>query len=522
MKNIPSLARILFVVLLLATFTGCSPGGDRRVLTLAIGTAPSRLDPALVVDAAGGELCSQLFQGLVRFSTQGDVIANAAKSWDISPDGRRYTFHLDTRMRFSDGRPVRAGDVQTSFLRVLSPQSRSPRSWVLEPLRGAKRYVSGDASGVDGIVVTNDSTITLELEAAFAPFLSMLAMPAAMIVPEDTPPAAAEGTGVPLGSGPWRLAEWARGDYFSLVPNPHHPFASTELDEIRIRLIPEAFTRVAEFESGALDILEVPKPEIGRFLNDERRQSMLQSNAELRVSYIGLNNNDPRFSNWQVRRALNLAVDVDELIRVLLAGQGLRAAGAIPPGLPGYRDRKPYAYDPVAARRLLAVAGYPEGFEMEIWQRESPEGDRVLEAIQGYLADVGIRVKLVRREWSAFKEAVSQGRVDAFFLDWFADYPNAENFIFPLFHSSNMGGGGNRVFYRNEAVDAMIDSASRTLDADFRASLYAEIDSTIYNDAPWIYLFFPKAFYAISPDVEGYELPTLYLGADYSKVRKRP
>ena len=147
----------------------------------------------------------------------------------------------------------------------------------------------------------------------------------------------------------------------------------------------------------------------------------------------------------------------------------------------------------------------------------------MLEAVQGYLSEVGITVKLVRREWSAFKEAVSQGRVDAFFLDWFADYPNAENFIFPLFHSLQCRWGeGNRVFYENETVDAMIESASRTIDAQLRASLYAEIDSTIHSEAPWIYLFFPKAFYAVSPGVEGYRLPTLYLGADYTTVRKRP
>ena len=232
---------------------------------------------------------------------------------------------MDTRMRFSDGRSVRAQDVEASFRRVLSPESRSPRSWVLERIRGAETYLAGETATIDGIRVTDDETITLELEAPFAPFLSMLSMPAAMIVPADTPPAGDEGAEVPVGSGPWKLSQWERSDFFSLVPNPHHPDASSELDELRVRVIPEAFTRVAEFESGALDILEVPKAEIGRFLDDESRA--LQSHAQLRVYYIGLNNKDPRFSKWQVRRALNMAINVDELVRVLLARAGRTCGG---------------------------------------------------------------------------------------------------------------------------------------------------------------------------------------------------
>jgi ABC-type transport system substrate-binding protein len=157
---------------------------------------------------------------------------------------------------------------------------------------------------------------------------------------------------------------------------------------------------------------------------------------------------------------------------------------------------------------------------MEIWQRDSPEGNRLLEAIQGYLSESGIEVKLVRREWSAFKEAVSAGRVDAFFLDWFADYPDAENFLFPLFHSSNTGGGGNRVSFTDPRVDDLIERASRSSDAGVSAALYARADSTVYAEAPWLYLYFPRSFHAISERVQGFRLPTLYLGADYSAVSK--
>ncbi len=486
-------------------FIGCAGNGsvdDATVLNLALKTSPNRLDPAFVVDVAEGEICALMFQGLVRFSVEGDLSPAAARSWRTEDDGRRYVFELDGRMRFSDGSRLRAQHVVSSFERVLSPQSRSPRRWVLDR--------------ITGLSAPDDSTVVIELGEPFKPFLSMLALPAAMIS-AGVPDAA---KGVPVGSGPWVLDDWKRGDYLSLVPNPYHPRSASHLKEIRYRIIPEAFTRIAEFESGALDILDIPPAELRRFLNDDRYRGFIQSRSELRVYYVGLNNTRPPFDDTRVRRALNMAVDVDRLIDVLAGGEAVRAAGSIPPTLPGYTPREPYRYDPAAARRLLAQAGHPDGFQVEIWLRESPQGNRVIEAVQGYLAQVGVEVRLVRREWSAFKEAVSAGKVDAFLLDWYGDYPDAENFLYPLFHSDNAGGGGNRAFFHDDSIDALIERAHRTVDDEECAALYARIDSLVYDQAPWLYLYFPRTFHAVSERVSGYHLPTLYLGGDFSGVRK--
>jgi peptide/nickel transport system substrate-binding protein/oligopeptide transport system substrate-binding protein len=385
---------------------------------------------------------------------------------------------------------------------------------VLDRIAGAGAFTAGTAASIAGLTAPDDSTVVIELDAPFAPFLSMLALPAAMVV------GGAGENGVPVGSGPWVLHDWRRGDYLSLVPNRFHARASTTLTEVRYRIIPEAFTRVAEFESGALDVLVVPPAEIRHFLDDDSMRERIQSRSELRVYYIGLNNTRPPFDDQRVRQALNHAVNVDRIISVLAGGEAVRAAGSIPPTLAGYVEREPYRYDPETARALLADAGYPDGLSMEIWLRESPQGNRVLEAVQGYLAEVGVEVRLVRREWSAFKEAVSAGRVDAFLLDWFGDYPDAENFLYPLFHSDNVGGGGNRAFFRDAGVDRTIDRASATIDDADRSRLYARIDSTVYAQAPWVYLYFPRTFHAVSPRIEGYRQPTLYLGNDFTRVRK--
>jgi len=241
---------------------------------------------------------------------------------------------------------------------------------------------------------------------------------------------------------------------------------------------------------------------------------------ELRVFYVGINNT--KFTDVRVRRALNHAVNVPALVRVLASGEAVPAHGSVPPALPGYRERPGYEYDPAEARALLAEAGYPNGLSLEIWQRESAEGNRVLEAVQGYLLAAGVHATLVRREWSAFKEAVNAGRVDAFFLDWIADYPEAENFLFPLFDTANQGGGGNRSRFSDPDVDRRLDATSRMVDAGARERAYAEIDSMVYAQAPWIYLYFPTSFHVISPHVTGYKLPSVYLANDFSAVRKMP
>ncbi len=485
-------------------------------------TSPNKLDPAFVVDVSEGTVCSMIFQGLVRFSPGASLVPDAAESWSIENNGKKYVFHLDSRMRFSNGRRLTASDVDYSFKRLLSKETLSPRRWVLQRIKGAPAYASGSAGSIEGLHAPDDSTVIIELEEAFRPMLQLLAMPGAMIIPrEEADSSGGDFAASPVGSGPWKLASWQRGDEIVLVPNKFNPLASGNLDKIRIRIIPEDFTRIAEFESGELDILKIPFSELERFLRRREDRARIQEVTDLRVAYIGLNNQKRAFKDIRVRKALNMAVDVERIIDVVLQGQAVKASGAVPPGLAGFKKRETYQYDPELAKKLLAEAGYGAGLTFEIWQRDSPVGNLVCEAVQGYLRKIDVEAVLVKREWSAFKEAVSLGKVDAFFLDWYADYPDAENFLFPLFHSSNAGGGGNRVFFKNPEVDRMITLAQHSPAAESAKRLYEQTDSLVYAEAPWIFLYFPKSFYAVSPDVEGYHAPALYLGEDFLGVSKR-
>ncbi|MBU8921596.1 MAG: ABC transporter substrate-binding protein [Bacteroidales bacterium] len=506
--------------LVVATFAGsCSREVQLPVVRLALQTEPTTADPSFAVDVSSGMLVSLTHQNLVRFDDDGKIAPDLAESWELYPDGLTYVFKLG-RSGFSDGSPVKASDVVFSLRRLLDPETMSPRWWVLEPVLRAKEYHSGGLFDETSINAPDDVMVVIRLERPTAHFLSLLSMPAAAIVSREMVAVAGKEYGrTPGGSGPWKLKRWSAGDELILERNIYSSVKNVDVDGISLRIIPEPMTRIAEFEIGNIDILEVPRAELERW---KSAGPTLMEREELSVVYIGLNNSRPPFDDPRVRRAMNMAIDVETIIARVLFGAGRKARGSIPPGLKGgSRGSDLYPYDPEKAASLLAEAGYPEGFEMEIWQRENPEAGRILESVQAYLSRVGIKVKIVTREWGAFKQAVDHGSPDAFYLDWYADYPDAENFLMPLFHSSNRGGGGNRALFSDSSVDSLLDAASSLADAEKRLLLYLDIEKSVYSDAPWIFLWFPIRYEVVSHRLKGYNMPVIFNSRRFTGISIR-
>jgi peptide/nickel transport system substrate-binding protein/oligopeptide transport system substrate-binding protein len=342
-------------------------------------------------------------------------------------------------------------------------------------------------------------------------------MPAARIYPPGSGGEPARADGLPVCGGPWRLLRWQRGDRFLFGRRGATPPGGFE--RLEMRIIPQPFTAVAEFEVGNLDVLRIPLAEAAYWLEGDWADRVLRQD-ELVVSYIGLNVRKPPFDDPRVRRALNQAVDVEALIRTVRARAARRAFGPVPPALRGADPAEPFRYRPETARRLLAEAGFPEGFAMEIWQKENPEVSRLLEAVQAYLAAVGIEARIVVRDWGAFKDAVNQGSADAFFLDWLADYPDAENFLAPCFHSANAGGGGNRAGYADPYADLLIEELQATPAGPARDRLVDRLNETIYHEAPWIWLWHPVSLEVLGRGLSGYRTPLIFNGQDYLEVRR--
>jgi peptide/nickel transport system substrate-binding protein/oligopeptide transport system substrate-binding protein len=192
--------------------------------------------------------------------------------------------------------------------------------------------------------------------------------------------------------------------------------------------------------------------------------------------------------------------------------------GPIPPGLPGYReDGEAYGFHPDSARALLQAAG-AEGLTFDVYFRALAINQRFLEAVQANLADVGVTMNLRQRDWTAVRQAMQRGELDGYLANWYADYPDAENFLYPLFYSEMAGAGGNAAFYSDATVDSLILTARGTLDDDARVEMYQRADSLIFAGAPWIFTVHPIDYDMVQPWVEGYEIPQVFYEQKWLEV----
>ena len=521
MRPIQTASQLALAVLGFAlAASGCKGSGDsaanRHTLIDSRDTYdPRSLDPALSTDVPTGRAVSYLFDGLTRFATDGAVEPGLAARWEVSPDGLVYTFHLRTGVKFHNGSPFVARHVVQSFQRVLDPASRGGRGFPLYQIKGARAYADGKGKSL-GLEAPNDSTVVVTLESPLATFLKMLALPVASIVPDS---AGTDFGQHPIGTGPWRLVEWKHDDYLKFAKNESYFDGAPKFDTLLARIIPEPTTAVAEFESGTVDVLYVPEDQTKDWESTPEKKARLQSAPALRLWYIGVNVTRGPLKDVRVRQAIAHAIDTKTLLQQLLNNRGTLAAGVIPPALDGSDpSRVPLAFDTAAARKLLVDAGFPNGIDLELWSSQTPPFPRLAEAIQAYLKAVGIRIKLVQRDASTMRAAARAGQTDLVLKDWFADYPDAENFLYPLLHSANKGVGGNVSFYSNPAFDKLVNEARVQTDDAKRASLYREADALAYADVGLFPLFFYNDLFAIQPWVHGFKVPVIFSGQRWTSV----
>jgi peptide/nickel transport system substrate-binding protein len=513
---IPLPRRPLLALLLLVSACGGEGATHRSGLDYYLSADPASLDPAVSSDVQSGEVMALLFDNLVQFDSEARLHPGLASRWELDQSGTVYTFHLRKGPTFHDGHLIGAVEVRASILRALDPSSRAGRQWPLFPIKGARAYAAGKAKRVEGIEVPDDSTIVFTLTEPLNIFPKLLAMPVAAVAPSPTP---ADFDQHPVGSGPWTFVSWLHDDAIVLARNPHYWATPPKEDTLRIRIIPEALTQAAEYEAGNLSVVEIPFGETRRW--EQGHPDELQRRPTIHDFYIAMNTTRGPLKDVRVRRALNLGTDVATVLRTAMSGRGVRAAGAIPPGLPGFdSSRAPYPWDTAGARRLLKEAGYADGFKLQLWRAKRSELVRIAQSVQQDLGLLGVRVEIVERDAPSVRATVRNGQADLYLGDWYADYPDPENFTYPLFHSSNRGTGGNYAFLSDTALDAMIVRARTTVDTVEKARLSREIDARVFQLAPWIFLWFPTDVWAMQPDIVGWRIPAVFTGQRWMEARR--
>jgi len=482
-------------------------GGTYRY-TLGSSDPPS-LDPAHITDTVSHAVASELFDGLVAFDQDLKIRPAIARRWTVADEGRVYTFALHPGVRFHNGRTVTAEDFRYSFARLLHPETQSERTWILEKLRGAREFMSGKAEQVAGIEVLDPHTLRLTLERPFAPFLALLAYPAASVVPRE----AVERWGRqfathPMGTGPFRFREWRHDDRVIVDANPDYFQGPPYLDQIVFRVIPDEMTRLQEFRAGTLEHTDIPTGLYRMIRNDARLSGLLLSRPALGINALQFNLEKPPFKeNRSLRQAFNHMVDREAITGVILEGRVMPARSILPPGMMGYdADAPGYAHDKERAKRLLAAAGYEGGRGLPVLTLHYNTGlinRKIAEFVQGSLHQFGIGIELRELDWPAYLNLVDRGDAQWFRLGWLADYPDPENFLTVLFHSRNRGSKGNLSRYANPRVDALLDRADASLNPAERRRLYQEAERLILADAPWIVLHYYSTDVLIQPWVMG-------------------
>lgn len=504
-------ARRLLIISILLWLAGCTPDSSSKdALILAFPADIRGFDPATATDFRSGRTMSLVYDNLVRFDQGTELVPCLAQYWDVSPDGRTYTFHLRRDARFFDGTPIRARDVIYSFTRILLPETRSPQTWLFDRITGARDVISGTKKTITGLKAVNDTTLVLRLDEPFAPFIQYLAMPTAAIVNQKQIKTIATH---PAGSGPWQLETWDRDGELVFIRNEAYWGKHPKTSRLRIRILVEPMTRSAEFEAGNLDLLDIPNVEISAWRSDPRWRDHIYTESDLSLYYVGMNCSRPPFNDVRVRRAMNLALDREKIIEILRFGVGQPASGPVPPALLSNPAPNPYPYDPEKALELLREAGYASGLKTKLWVAGDAEMYHVLEAFQSYWAAVGVQVELLRSDWNVFRTAVKEGKPDIYYLSWFADYPDGENFLYPLFHSRESMAKRNR--FHDPEIDAIIEEIQRLPACKRRQELISLANRKIFSAAPWVFLWYSESNIVLQPRLKGFSSKLIFNAQRY-------
>ena len=533
--------RVAFGLLLLALpachEAGQSAADSRRVFRYNQPEALTSLDPAFARNQANSWAVSQLYNGLLELDSALQPAPALARRYAISLDGLTYTFWLRRGVRFHQnpvfsgrvGRPVVAQDFVYSFRRLLDPATASPGGWIF---RG-KVLENGKGEPSDTcFVAVNDSTLRIHLQQPFIPFLGILTMPYAFVVPRE----AVQKYGKdfrehPVGTGPFQFKLWDEGNVILYQRNPDYWRRDTRgqalpyLDAVQISFIQDRKTEFLTFQQGKLDFLSgiregsrdlILNPD-GTVRDDFKGRFRVQKVPYLNTEYIGFQLDSTSLTGVQaaqgrilrdrrVRQALNYAIDKPEMLAYVLNHVGRPGlSGFVPAALPSFSQKAVpgYSYQPEKARALLKAAGYGAGRPLRLRLSTVQERKEVCEYLQKKWAEIGAQVQIDINQSAAQQEIVDNGRTAFFTKSWLGDYPDAENYL-SLFYSPNFAPAGpNKTHFKSAEYDRLYELARREQDGQKRFELYQAMDRVVVRESPVVALYYDEVVRLTQNNVRG-------------------
>ena len=455
---------VVLAALLLAGPAAASP---RTSAVIGMSVEPTGLDPTVAAPVAIGQVTWQnVYQGLVRLDRRGAVQPQLATGWTVSPDGLAYTFSLRTGVRFHDGEAFDAASAKFTLDRARGPASTNPQ----------KQFFSV----IDAVEAPDPATLVVRLKQPSANLLYWLGWPASVMLAPNS--ADADRTD-PVGTGPFKVARWVKGDRVELVRDPGYWDAAhaPALEAATFRFVGDAQAQAAALRAGGLDAVpELSAPELFAGFKADPRFEAVAGDTELKV-VAGMNGAKPPFDDVRVRRALMMAVDRRALVDAVSSGFGTPIGSHYAPDDPGFLDLTgSLPYDPAKARALLAEAGHPDGLSFTIRVPQMGYATRSAEILQAMFADVGVTMTILPTEFPA-----------AWIADVFKKHDfdmtivaHAEPLDIAIYARPDYYFG-----FRNSAFDAAVAAAERAPDPAARNAAYGTAQRILAADVPALYLY---------------------------------
>lgn len=464
-----------------------TPSGKQELRLAGTTLDPAPLDPAFARDVNAAFMTRQVFRGLTRFDDDLEPVPELARRIEISPNGLTYRFTLHEEARFADGSPITADDVVFSLTRALSPETAAEGGAALAgpsylaDIAGAAELIRGESDVLEGARLVDERTVEITLARPRATFLMKLASAPAAIVDQNDVARGGEWWRDPNASGPFVVDYWAPEEELRLAANPEYIGGEPELKRVLFRIGPGAANPFNLYQADEIDVATVPINAIDR-VADEAGPLLaeLEITPILATEYIAFRSDVPPMDDPEIRRAVQLAFPRAKIAEILLSGRQETAKGLIPPGtLAREWPAAAPEYDLDAAREAIARSSYGRAENVPPI-RIYGAGPFGSETLRDVLEDeLGLTVEVLSVHWPQYNAGLARRAFPAFELQWVADFPDPETFLWALFSAESPD---NYSDYDNPEFDALLDEAAATLDVDERAAIYAEAEAVLLAD----------------------------------------
>ncbi|WJF90089.1 ABC transporter substrate-binding protein [Paraburkholderia bonniea] len=494
-----------------------------RPLTVCTESSPDGFDVvqfnSLVTTNASADV---IFNSLVSYDEATKKIAPAlASTWEVSPDGLSYTFHLrpnvafQTTRYFKPSRTLNADDVVFSFDRMLNDSN----PW--HKLTGASGFPHAQSMGlpklIKSVTKVDDQTVRFTLTEPNATFASILTMGFASIYSAEYASQLLKAgqpallNTQPVGTGPFMLKSYTKDALIRYDVNPGYWGDKPKVSSLIYVITPDATVRAQKVKAGECQIALSPKPQDIARARGDKTLAIVQTPAFM-TAFVALNTQKKPLDNVKVRTALNMAFDRTTYLKAVFDNTATAAINPWPPNTwSDDKSTKPWPYDPVKAKQLLAEAGYPAGFQTTIWVRPNgsvlnPNPKAGAELLQADFARIGVKAQVKVIEWGELIKQAKQGQHDALFMGWAGDNGDPDNYLTPLFSCNAVKSGINFARYCNPKLDKLIADGRTSSDQATRTKAYEAAQQMIHNEALWIPLGYPMATAITRTNVSGYRV----------------